>query len=420
MSAALEKIETLRPDFEYTNEETGKVVMTVGFVASFYFWGGHTKAKRLALAECFDAYREAYGDNLTWARNPDTWKPIMLSKKPLPVFRDYILLLDEDDGIQWYESSGDGPDEAGEYSLGCLTERGWQEGYISCFQFQVPRSHAFDGEKLKTLEALIALCVERLTPFHGVAGLTQITTELALTWEPEALDLATRYRALFIDDIVTDRSQAPKGLKGVNWFTFVSDLLTERVGGPQAFVAYCRRFGVTPILLANGYTIRAGETPQLGPIDEAPPDAYVHANRAIRPLRNGKFGSMGSGSIHGEQRFTRCTSDLWIRRFDGPELASTIWPPASFAGLPPGPIGKPPTKKIKLDTGTPCVVHGRYRKLPIDPALFDEDEDEDEEYDRSPMVVLLPGDFAPFYLVLGPHGEFLRRDAVVWELAAEL
>ncbi|MES2743708.1 MAG: type VI immunity family protein [Pseudomonadota bacterium] len=416
MSAELEKIESQRLYFEYTNEETGKVVMTVGFVASFYFWGGHTAAKRLALAECFDAYKKAYGDNITWARNPDTWKPIMLAKKPLPVFRDYIAPLDEDDGIQWYEASGDGPDEAGEFSLACLTERGWQEGYISCFQFQAPRSHAFDDEKLKALEALIALCTERLAPFHGVAGLTATTTDLALTWEPEALDLATRYRALYIDDIVRDKKHAPKGLKGVNWLTFVSDLLAERVGGPQAFVAYCRRFGVTPIRLANGYTIRAGETPQLGPIDEAPPDAYVHANRAIRPLRNGKFGSMGSGSIHGEQRFTRCTSDLWIRRFDGPELASTIWPPASFAGLPPGPIGKPPTKKIKLDTGTPCVVHGRYRKLPIDPALFDEDE----EYDRSPMVVLLPGDFAPFYLVLGPHGEFLRRETSTWELAAEL
>jgi hypothetical protein len=412
ISPELEKIESLRSDFEYIDGDTDGVIMTVGFVGSFYFWGGHTVAKRLALAECFDAYKEAYGARLEWARDPDSWDAVKLSKNALPALRDYIKPLDEDDCIEWYESSGNNPDEVGEYVVSCLTERGWQENHISCFQFQVPLAHVFDAEKWVVLKNLLTRCAERLVPFHGVAGLSAVTIEQGEDWEPEALDLTTRYRALYVEDMVADLPHAPDGLKGVNWITFVGDLLTERLGGPEAFAAYCQRFNVQPERHANGFMIRAGATPQLGPVDEPPPEAYVRANAAIRPLRNGKYGSMGSGSIDGELRFNRCTSDLWIRRFDGPG----IWPPVSFAGLPCGPVGTKPAKKVRIDTGKPCVIYGRYRKYPLEPAQPGDGDDDI----RGPMVVLLPGDLAPFHVTLGPHGEFVSREAITWELVAEL
>ena len=412
ISTELEKIESLRSDFEYIDGDTDGIVMTVGFVASFYFWGGHTTTTRLALAECFDAYKEAYGASLKWARDPDSWDAIKLSKITSSSFRDYIKLLDEDDCIEWYESSGNDPDEVGDYVVSCLTERGWQEQHISCFQFQVPFAHAFETEKWEVLKSLLARCAERLVPFHGVAGLAAATIEQGEDWEPEALDLATRYRALSIEDMVADLPHAPDGLKGINWLTFVGDLLTERLGGPEAFAVYCQRFNVQPERYANGFIIRAGDTPQLGPVDEPPPEAYVRANAAIRPLRNGKYESMGSGSIDGELRFNRCTSDLWIRRFDGPG----IWPPASFAGLPRGPVGTEPAKKVRIETGKPCVVHGRYRKYPLEPAQPGDGADDI----RGPMVVLLPGDLAPFHVTLGPHGEFVSREVATWELVAEL
>ncbi|WP_322402464.1 type VI immunity family protein [Massilia luteola] len=408
----LEKIESLRSDFEYIDGETDGVVMTVGFVGSFYYWGGHTAAKRLALVECFEAYEAAYGSHLKWGWNPDSWRPVNLTKKPFPTLREYIKPLDEDDTIMWYLSSAHDPEEVGNYVASCLTERGWEEDEPSCFHFQLPLEHAFDTEKLRVLESFLTLCAEKLIPFHGVAGLAAMTVEQGPRWEPEALDLATRYRALYIEDIVADLPRAPDGLKGVNWLTFVGDLLTERLGGPEAFAAYCQRFNIQPERYANGFMIRAGATPQLGPVDEPPPEAYVRANAAIRPLRNGKYGSMGSGSIDGELRFNRCTSDLWIRRFDGPG----IWPPASFAGLPRGPVGTKPAKKVRIETGKPCVVHGRYRKYPLEPAQPGDGADDI----RGPMVVLLPGDLAPFHVTLGPHGEFVSREVTTWELVAEL
>ncbi len=412
LSSAYEKIEALRPDYEYIDGDSDSIIATVGFVASFYFWEGHTLEKRLALADCLDAYRAAYGTQLTWGRDPESWKAIRLEKRPLPDFRNYLKELDEDDCIEWYESSGNHPDEVGEYVVRCMTERGWEEQHASCFQFHVPPICAFDEEKWKVLQELLTTCNERLATFHGNAGLAAVTTEQGLTWEPEILDLATRYRALSIEDFVTDGGQAEKGIKGINWLTFIGDLLTERLGGPKAFSTYCQRLGVSVERFTSGFIVRSGEWPQLGPVDEAPPEAYVRVNAALRPLRNGKYGSMGSGSIDGELRFNVCTSDLWIRRFDEPN----VWPPISFAGLTQGPVGAKPTKRVKLNTGMPSTVHGRYRKYPQDPDLYNDDE----EYDRTPVVTLLPGDIAPYYVKIGPHGEFLSRESVVWELVSEL
>lgn len=185
----------------------------------------------------------------------------------------------------------------------------------------------------------------------------------------------------------------------------------ESLGGPDAFVAYCRRFNVEPMALANGFMIQAGELPQIGPVNLPVPEDYVRANAALRPLRNGNFGSMGSGSISGELRFDRCTSDLWMRRLDEPG----IWPPPTFIGLPREPLGAVPHKKLELNPGDVCVVHGRYRQ-----AGFVTPADHGDDVDLAPMVVLLPDDMAPFLLNLGPHGEFLGRAAIKWELIAEL
>jgi hypothetical protein len=411
MSAEFEKIESLIPDFQYVDRDKDQVIVTVGFKATFYFWNGHTPEKRLALVECIEAYEVAYGDQLTWACDPDSWKPTKLSKHTIPSIRDYVKPLDQDDAIEWYVSSGDDPEAVGEYAISCMTERGWQQGYVSCLQFHVPREHAFDSEKLKVLESLLAVCVECLTPFHGSAGLAAVTVEQGLTWEPELLDLATRYRSIQVEDIVRDRKHATNGLKSVNWLTFVGDALSERLGGPKTFPAYCRLFGVEPGRTSNGFVIRAGALPQLGPLDEPVPEAYVRVNAALRPLRNGNYGSMGSGSVNGELRFTRVTSDLWIRRFDAPD----IWPPKSFALLGRHLVGKLPEKVIKLKTGEKCVVHGRYRQHPVKPLLPDE-----EEYNEDPTVVLLPGDLAPFLLRLGAHGKILSCEPITWAVAAEL
>jgi hypothetical protein len=85
-----------------------------------------------------------------------------------------------------------------------------------------------------------------------------------------------------------------------------------------------------------------------------------------------------------------------------------------FIGLGNRPVGQQPLRKLLLKTGDACIVHGRYWVASLGFRYDDLDGD------PVAQVVLMPGDLAPYHLKLGPHGEFLRREAVTWELRVEL
>jgi hypothetical protein len=408
LNKQLEAIEALLPDFQYVDADQEHIVLTVGFSATFYFWNGHTNATRAALLRCFAAFENAFGTHLLWRRDADKGKWVKLPEAKPFLLEEYIRTLDEDDRIECYLTSDEDHRGAGEYVISCLTARGWMENDCSCFQFRLPRGIAI--EQTRQVVDLVTFCCQQLSPFHANAGLGAVSTYQETLWDAEKLDLSTRYVGLYIDSFVIDKMKAPRGLKGINWLTFIGNSLAECLGGSAPFVSYCRKFGIEPEVIDSGFLIQAGEYPQLGPIGLPLPDKYVRVNAALRPLRNGNFGSMGAGSIDGESRFDRCTSDLWQRRFDFPGT----WPPKTFIGLPREPLGAAPVKKIKLRTGEACIVHGRYRELGfVTPVEFGDE-------DIAPIVILMPGDIAPFVLRLGPHGSVLRRDEIKWELIAEL
>lgn len=401
--STLEEIENLIPDFQYVEED--RIVLTVGIRATFYFWDGHTANKRNALVECVEAYEQDYGSKLSWAFDAERHKVIPFTKmRPLS---ELVQSMDEDDRVEWYVSSGD-DDAVGDYRISALTERGWQNGEMSVVSFTLPVDHAYVEEKRATLVKLTDLFAKKLSPFHGHVGLAAISTYEQYQYQSDEIDVATRYRGLFIEYPAIDVSHAHKGLKSVDWITFIGKSFAERVGGLTALVNFLRNHSVDLKETPTGIFIMAGPTPNIGKIEDGLPQRMAHVNALLRPFRDGTSRSMGFGSINGELRFNRCTSDLWIRRLDYPE----VWPPASFIGLPRVPVGRVPKKRLQLKTGDVCVVYGRYRHSGCGPV-----QDEDDE---TPQVVLLPKDIAPFWLQLGPHGEYLDREIVKWELVAEL
>lgn len=400
MTMTLESLEALVPDFQYVDTDHNRIVLTVGLKATFYFWMGHLPEVRARIVECANAYEAAYGQHLCWGFHPDLSKRVTIADEALPTLSQHVRTLDEDDSIEWYVSSGTDNKAVGEYKLEILTERGWQEGVISTFSFTLPRDHAFDEVKKKQFLELFKFCADRLKPFHGHAGLAAVSSYDHEEWQCEELDVATRYQGLYIEATFIDSTPAPHGLKSVDWLTFVGNTLTERIGGDRGLKDACRALGLESTDLAYGLLIATGIAPDICPIEREPSATLIGLNATLRPLRNGAFGSMAFGSVNGEPRFNRCTSDLWIRRFD----QQGIWPPTTFIGLGKQPIGSSPSKKLRVKTGEQCKVHGRYQRPDAD----------------KPELVLMPGDVAPYWLQLGPHGEYLGRQAVSWELVAEL
>lgn len=400
----LQELEDLLPDYQYVDGD--RVVLTVGIRATFYFWGGHTAIKRKALVECVEAYEQAYGKELAWAFDAEQHKVVPFAS--MPALRKLVQAMDEDDQVEWYVSSGDDDEAVGEYRISALTERGWQSGEMSVVSFTLPRDHAFVPEKRKQLQELAHLFASKLAAFHGHIGLAAVSTYEQYQYQSDEIDVATRYKGLFIEYPAIDVSQAHNGLKSVDWVTFIGKQFAERMGGLDVVSMALNAKAIAFEETTEGLLVYAGAEPDIAPVERGSPSQLAMVNDVLRPLRNGAFGSMGFGSIDGELRFNRCTSDLWIRRLDAPD----IWPPGTFIGLPREPISARPGKRQKIKTGDSCSIHGRYRLTATGKA--------EEEQGEMPEVVLLPGDIAPYWLELGPHGELLGRELVTWELVGQL
>ncbi|WP_299532346.1 hypothetical protein [uncultured Herbaspirillum sp.] len=84
MKYGLEKIEALLPDFQYVDDD--RIITSVGLTVSLYFWGGHTPEKRQAIIELFEAYEEAYGSELKWGCDPESWQTRKLADKKFPSY----------------------------------------------------------------------------------------------------------------------------------------------------------------------------------------------------------------------------------------------------------------------------------------------------------------------------------------------
>lgn len=399
----LQELDNLASDYQYIDDD--RIVLTVGVLATFYFWGGHKPSVRAGLVDCIEAFEAAFGSELTWAFDTDKHKVVPFAQ--MPSLRQLVQSMDEDDQIEWFAASGDS-DTATRYRISAITERGWQSNQISMVSFALPRDYAFVPEKREKLFELVYLYAEKLSPFHGHVGLGAVSTYEQHLYQNDEIDVATRYRGLFIEDIFHS-NWAHTGFTSIDWITFIGTTLAERVEGVSDLSRRVKTSGGDTKTVATGLFVVSGDEPDLIPVEQEIPTILSSINAVLRPMRTGNVGSMGFGSIDGELRFNRCTSDLWCRRYDALE----IWPPASFIGLPRTPVGKVPRKKIKLKTGETCAVYGRYRHPAFEAVAADEDDD-------APQVVLMPGDVSPYWLKLGPHGEYLGRDVVAWELVAEL
>lgn len=398
-----QELEDLVPDYQYIDGE--RIALTAGIVATFYVWGGHTPSVRTALVECAEAFNAVHGAELTWAFDVSKQRAVPFSR--MPPLRQVVQRLAEDDQIEWFAASGDSETAtASRFSI--LTERGWENNRISVVSFVLPREHAYVPEKREKLFELVRLFANRLAPFHGYVGLGAVSTYEQYEYQSDEIDVATRYRGLFIEDVFHS-NWAHTGFTSIDWMTFIGSTLAERAGGLLELERRLRANGTDVEMMNTGLFVVSGNEPDIVPVEQEIPARLSVINAVLRPLRSGNVESMGFGSIDGELRFNRCTTDLWGRRYDAPG----IWPPASFIGLPRTPVGRVPRKKISLKTGEACSVHGRYRHPGYEPVAPGDDDD-------APQVVLLPGDIAPYWLKLGPHGEYLGRETLTWQLVAEL
>lgn len=388
--------------------------------AQFLFFGGHRKEKINSLLECITAYHSLYGDKLTWGFEPRTWKSMPLTDRKMPPVKNHFKhMANQNNAIWWYAASGDGYKKNSEFMISCLTNRDWDIQNASYVKFRVSAEEGLNPLKLKKIENLFLFFIERLQPFHAYLGFQASAPFTETDIESDIYHQATQFRGIYQDMNHREMGYIKNGIKSMGWLTFVSLTLTERVDGANNFFTRCKRFNVPCTLYANGFVLKASEIPKILPIDEPIPPIYLNINHMLRPLRNGKYGALGTESLHDGRYFNHEHSDLWIRRFDEP----TLWPPQEERY-----VKKKPYEKTYVKSGEPCQIYGRYRYteqkqlngLPVYVENKNRDAFDLDAIDHRQHVVLMRDDIAPYFLELGQHGEFLGRESIKWELVAEL
>jgi len=293
MNKSLEFIESRINDFQYADFENNRVVVTAGLQATFYFWGGYQSEVRERIADCAESYENSYGGHLKWQMHPEQTRRIWLDQKKLPPLRQYASTLGPDDAIQWYVSSGD-DDAAAEYRLQIYTGRKWKQGDMSLLSFTLPRRFAFEAEERERFFSLFHLCIEKLNPFHAHAGLAVVTPYAQEDFQAEELDISTRLRAIYIEPTFVDISYAHHGIKSIDWMTFISTTLAQKVENVHSLLRPINTDGVhMGEHLSQGVLFLTGETPELLPIESGIPSNFSTLNAMLRPMRTCDFGSMG-------------------------------------------------------------------------------------------------------------------------------
>ena len=115
-------------DFIYNDADSGLRVLCVGLSATFYFWGGETRERRLAIANCFEAFEQRFARRLEWVRPcEDVSRSVVKigGKKAIPTLLEYVGKMDPDDELDWTVSGGRSANEASDCYMATLTVRHW-------------------------------------------------------------------------------------------------------------------------------------------------------------------------------------------------------------------------------------------------------------------------------------------------------
>ena len=416
----LEGIENLKDEFEYFDAslgDNGLTVLSVQLEACFLFWDGHTEAVRQQLKSCITAYMALFGDKITWGFDPKGWTQKTIDK--LPTFEQTLKNnAHVDDCIEWFVASGNYQElnASFDYKLSCLTARGWEVQEPSRLLFRIHRKDFYDSETHQAIIELFNDCISRLNPYHATMGWGSAFGYDKDRVGIDILDQAHCFFGINVYD-VWDTVTLKHGIRSIDWWTYISYELAERVGGMTALKAQVQAKKVNHQDYENGLLLIAADEPLLLPADNKIPMSYININTLTRPMRNGNYGSIGNGYDMGvgNQSFNSYFTDLWMRRFDNPKLWRQL----------PQPINnqtqtQPNIDAVTLTTGDVCQVSGRYRyeeeydHVRGNPVHVEDPHSTSNDYRQ--YVVLLKGDIAPYYIQMDQHGHVEKSVLIAWTL----
>lgn len=427
----LEEMNEYKEDFHYYDVINDKEVTVndVHLTACLFFRDGHLPEVREQLRDCIDQYMVLFGERITWGFDPKNrrWKEKPFDK--LPSFNEILQeRKDPDDIIEWFVSAGSHKliEEAVPYELFCSTERNWELEDISQLRFRVDRADFFNPDKQVMIVNLFNYCIHKLNPYFAYMGLGS-----AIGYEEQySIDLLNQAKQFFGINIIDtwDAVVMHHGIRSIDWWTYISDDLAQRIGGRDKLLEQVTAKSVAHKIYDNGVLLIADEIPQLLPIDKPIPQSYLDINDICRPMRNGRYGSLTrmnqyDGGV-GRQTFNAYFTDLWLRRFDNPELWRTF-PQQTTPDITAEPIKAATGEIISIKTGEVCQQDGRY--IYLDEYDYNRKQfrhhniaSDGRLTDYRQYVVLKKGDIAPYFIHMDANWRTVEAMKIAWTLVEVL
>lgn len=259
-----------------------------GLLCTLYFKNSHTKENRLKIAQCADEYLALFQENLKWCLPPRHGRYKKITKKSTPSVVELLEKKhDSDQGFCFVATGGEQIEDASPYSLNVLTNPEYEKEETAYFSATFPFSWIGTAES-GSFQKLVHQWCERISPFHGYAGLAAIQSaddDQRRRTEPSVYPFAMRFPGLEIEDAVTLSIHLHKGIKGVNWLTVLSDEWLGKVGGKEHLK---KELGEEfPFHDYSGGTIiQAGPQPQIGDRNRNQiPLHYKKVNQLVKTIR---------------------------------------------------------------------------------------------------------------------------------------
>lgn len=334
----LEQLTKRAPDLMFDLPD-GTPVVRLGLIVTLYFKEGYTLQSKQAVMQCFARFKEEFGQHLK-GQFDDRYKKLTdasFNKKT-----SKVIETGPNEQYEWHISSAATAKEAGEYSLSVLNSfevHGDQKR--SFLKMTLPWSILRDPDGAARYRDWLVYLADKVKAEHGYGGLSSILPFDFDSYMPMEFQLAQQYRGLEVDSLVTNfKRELIDHIKGINWYTIVGERLAQQLGGINSIShSFSGRGDVEVLKYEYGLIVRAGDLPNLGPINEPLPSAYVEVNRIFKPLRIPSPNQLHTYSPYGNC-FEKDSSAHWYARFDQDDTYSN--------------------SPSRLEAGQPCSAAGYW------------------------------------------------------------
>ncbi|MGZ7458325.1 type VI immunity family protein [Pseudomonas sp. Ma2-10] len=334
----LEKLIDQAPNLAFEMSDNTPVVR-LGLIATVYFKEGYLFESKQKVLECFDRFKEEFGQHLKGQFDGRYKKLTNESFKKTTL---KILETGANEQYEWHISSAPTASEAAEYSLSALNSfevHGNQKR--SYLKITLPWTLLQEADGAARYQNWLLYLCNQVKAEHGYGGLSSILPYDYDSYMPMEFQLAQQFSGLEVDSMVHNFKRALLNhIKGVNWYTILGSYFAEQLGGEdQIRHAFSGRGDIEVLSYDNGLIIRAGELPELGEKNEPLPAAYVAVNRVVKSLRIPNPDQLHTYLPYGDG-FEEDSTARWYARFDHED--NQLKAPA------------------RLEAGQPCSVTGYW------------------------------------------------------------